>query len=50
MFAQKKWLRHTAMVPKGFIRYHVLEALSQKPMSGNILAAVNGEKVGTVIN
>ncbi|MEM3378638.1 MAG: PadR family transcriptional regulator [Candidatus Bathyarchaeia archaeon] len=23
------------MVPKGFIRYHVLEALSQKPMSGS---------------
>jgi len=37
MFAQKKWLRHTAMVPKGFIRYHVLEALSQKPMSGSEL-------------
>lgn len=37
MFAHKKWLRHTAMVPKGFIRYHVLEALSQKPMSGSEL-------------
>jgi DNA-binding PadR family transcriptional regulator len=36
MFAHKKWLRHT-MVPKGFIRYHVLEALSQKPMSGSEL-------------
>ncbi|MEM4143826.1 MAG: PadR family transcriptional regulator [Candidatus Bathyarchaeia archaeon] len=31
----KHWMRHTAMVPKGFIRYHVLEALSQKPMSGS---------------
>jgi DNA-binding PadR family transcriptional regulator len=28
-------MRHTAMVPKGFIRYQVLEALSQKPMSGS---------------
>jgi len=28
-------MRHTAMVPKGFIRYHVLEALNQKPMSGS---------------
>lgn len=28
-------MRHTAMVPKGFIRYHVLEALSEKPMSGS---------------
>ena len=37
MFAHKKWLRHTAMVPKGFIRYRVLEALSQKPMSGSEL-------------
>jgi DNA-binding PadR family transcriptional regulator len=33
----KRWMRHTAMVPKGFIRYHVLEALSQKPMSGSEL-------------
>jgi DNA-binding PadR family transcriptional regulator len=35
MFAHKKWLRHTAMVPKGFIRYRVLEALNEKPMSGS---------------
>ena len=28
-------MRHTAMVPKGFIRYQVLEALSEKPMSGS---------------
>jgi DNA-binding PadR family transcriptional regulator len=33
----RRWLRHTAMVPKGFIRYHVLEGLSQKPMSGSEL-------------
>ena len=33
----RRWLRHTAMVPKGFIRYHVLECLSQKPMSGSEL-------------
>src|SRR3972149_4909037 len=38
MFAHKKnWMRHTAMVPKGFIRYHVLEALSEKSMSGSEL-------------
>jgi DNA-binding PadR family transcriptional regulator len=35
MFAHNKWLRHTAMVPKGFIRYRVLEALNEKPMSGS---------------
>jgi DNA-binding PadR family transcriptional regulator len=34
---KRNWMRHTAMVPKGFIRYHVLEALSQKPMSGSEL-------------
>lgn len=37
MFAHKKWIRHTAMVPKGFIRYRVLEALNEKPMSGSEL-------------
>ena len=31
----KHWIRHTAMVPKGFIRYHVLESLGEKPMSGS---------------
>ncbi|MFB3889434.1 MAG: PadR family transcriptional regulator [Candidatus Bathyarchaeia archaeon] len=36
-FAKRNWMRHTAAVPKGFIRYHVLEALSQKPMSGSEL-------------
>jgi DNA-binding PadR family transcriptional regulator len=28
-------MRHTAMVPKGFIRYQVLESLGGKPMSGS---------------
>jgi DNA-binding PadR family transcriptional regulator len=34
---KRNWLRHTAMVPKGFIRYHVLEALNEKAMSGSEL-------------
>jgi DNA-binding PadR family transcriptional regulator len=34
---KRNWMRHTAMVPKGFIRYHVLEDLNQKPMSGSEL-------------
>jgi DNA-binding PadR family transcriptional regulator len=34
---KRNWMRHTAMVPKGFIRYHVLNALSEKPMSGSEL-------------
>jgi DNA-binding PadR family transcriptional regulator len=37
MFHRRNWLRHNAMVPKGFLRYHVLEALDQKPMSGSEL-------------
>lgn len=28
-------MKHTAVVPKGFIRYHVLESLAEKPMSGS---------------
>jgi DNA-binding PadR family transcriptional regulator len=37
MFHRRNWLRHNAMVPKGFLRYHVLTALNQKPMSGSEL-------------
>ena len=36
-FGPRNWMRHTAMVPKGFIRLHVLEALNEKPMSGSEL-------------
>jgi len=32
---RKHWAKHTAMVPKGFIRYQVLESLGEKPMSGS---------------
>lgn len=36
MFEHRRhWMRHTAVVPKGFIRYHVLEILSEKPRSGS---------------
>jgi len=31
----RHWMKHTAIVPKGFIRYQVLELLSEKPMSGS---------------
>ncbi len=34
---KRNWMRHTAMVPKGFIRFHVLDALNEKPMSGSEL-------------
>jgi len=30
-------MRHMAMVPKGFLRYHVLKLLNEKPMSGSEL-------------
>lgn len=29
------WMRSTAAVPKGFLRYELLKALSEKPMSGS---------------
>jgi len=32
---RRHWMRHTAVVPKGFTRYHVLEILGEKPMSGS---------------
>jgi len=31
----RHWLRHMAAVPKGFLRFQVLELLSEKPMSGS---------------
>ena len=34
---KRNWMRHTAMVPKGFIRFQVLGALNEKPMSGSEL-------------
>jgi len=30
----KKWIQHTAKVPKGFLRYQVLHKLEEHPMSG----------------
>jgi len=35
MFPFKHWMRHMAMVPKGFLRYQVLKLLDEKPMSGS---------------
>jgi hypothetical protein len=31
----RHWMRHTAMVPKGFLRFCVLKLLSEKPMAGS---------------
>ena len=34
---RRNWMRHTAMVPKGFLRFRVLETLNEKHMSGSEL-------------
>jgi len=31
----RHWMKHTAMVPKGFLRFFVLKLLSEKPLSGS---------------
>ena len=31
----KHWMRHAAMVPKGYLRYQLLNKLNEKPMSGS---------------
>jgi DNA-binding PadR family transcriptional regulator len=31
----RHWMRHMAAVPKGFLRYQVLELLNEKPLSGS---------------
>ncbi|MCW4025393.1 MAG: helix-turn-helix transcriptional regulator [Candidatus Bathyarchaeota archaeon] len=46
MFHKHNWMRHNAMVPKGFLRYHVLEALKEKPMSGSELMEEIGKNMG----
>ena len=33
-FPIRHWIRHTAAIPKGFLRYLVLKLLNMKPMSG----------------
>jgi len=48
MFHRHNWLRHNAMVPKGFLRYHVLEALNQQPMSGSELIDQIQKRTGGV--
>jgi DNA-binding PadR family transcriptional regulator len=41
------WMRHTALVPKGFLRYQLLKMLGEKPMSGSeIMSDMEGETNG----
>jgi DNA-binding PadR family transcriptional regulator len=41
----KKWIQHTAKVPKGFLRYQVLHKLDEHPMSGAELTSVITEEM-----
>ena len=42
----RKWLQHTAKVPKGFLRYRVLHKLKARPMSGAELTSAIGAELG----
>ena len=47
MYPFKHWMKHNAMVPKGFLRYRVLKLLSEKPMSGSeIMGEIEKETEG----
>lgn len=42
----RKWIQHTAKVPKGFLRYRVLFKLKERPMSGAELTKAIAEEMG----
>lgn len=42
----RKWVQHTAKVPKGFLRLRVLHKLKDSPMSGAELTAAIEEEMG----
>ncbi len=42
----RKWIQHTAKVPKGFLRYQVLHKLKECPMSGAELTSAITEEMG----
>jgi len=42
----RRLLRHTARVPKGFLRYQVLRLLGEKPMSGSEIMEEIGNQTG----
>lgn len=43
----RHWLRHTASIPKGFLRFYVLRLLKQKPISGSeIIEEIKKETSG----
>jgi DNA-binding PadR family transcriptional regulator len=42
--SSKHWMKHMAMVPKGFLRYQVLKLLNERPMSGSELMGEIGKQ------
>lgn len=42
----RRWLQHTAAVPKGFLRYRVLQLLKERPMSGSELTSEIEKETG----
>ncbi len=44
--AFRHWARHMAAVPKGFLRYHVLELLNERPLSGSEIINEIGRMTG----
>ncbi|TET11010.1 MAG: hypothetical protein E3J86_03990 [Candidatus Thorarchaeota archaeon] len=42
----RKWIQHTAKVPKGYLRYQVLHKLKERPMSGAELTSAITEEMG----
>lgn len=42
----KRWLQHTAAVPKGFLRYRVMQLLKERPMSGSELTSEVEKETG----
>lgn len=42
----RHWMRHMAAVPKGYLRYQVLELLNEKPLSGSEIMNEIEKKTG----
>lgn len=42
----RQWIRHTASVPKGLLRYYVLRLLKEKPMSGSEIVEEIAKETG----
>lgn len=42
----RKWIQHTAKVPKGYLRYQVLHKLKERPMSGAELTSAIAKEMG----